>query len=116
MPDEITLVKLADVKLEYRQFCTPDLFLAKDNCRHCFGRGYVGYARAVGADDNEAETVKRRVGREQWCRCLMVDMTELAKRMDDLRAKHLQAHPEDLLTASITPPSQPETEGEYGKA
>ena len=114
---EITLVKLSEVKPEYKQFCTPDLFLAKENCRHCFGRGYVGFARAVGADDNEEETVRKRVGHEQWCRCIMVDMTALAARMDQLREEHLKLHPEDLMTATIQPqPNQPETEGDNAEA
>lgn len=109
-PEELHLVRLADVLPQFRQFCTPDLYLAKESCRHCHGRGYTGIAKIAKADDDAGIT--KQVEVHQWCRCLMVNMNALADRMTALRAEHLKLHPEDMMTAGIMPPPQPTTDSD----
>jgi hypothetical protein len=109
-PQELHLVRLADVLPQFRQFCTPDLYLAKETCRHCWGRGYTGFAKIIEADDEQG--IKKHVEGQQWCKCIMVNMNALADRMTALRAEHLKLHPEDLMTAGIMPPPQPTTDSD----
>ncbi len=94
----MTTVKLSAVASEHRHLCTPDLFLAKENCRHCYGRGYTGFATI--ASSHNGHTVKR-VEPKQWCSCVAVDIDRLAERMTAARNAWLNEHPEDVLGIEV---------------
>ena len=103
---EISLVRLVDVAPEHRALLTPDLFLAKESCRHCHGRGYTGFAEI--AESQDGGETRKRVKGSQWCKCIMVNCTALADRMTRAREAWLVDHPEDLMSIGIMPVPKPD--------
>ena len=96
---EINLVKLDEVKPEYRHLCTPDLFLAKEGCRHCYGRGWTGLRKA----ELKKNGIVTKSMIHEWCRCVMVNMNALADRMTRAREAWLKEHPNDLMKVELAP-------------
>ena len=96
---EIQFVPLVDVAPEHQHLVTPDLLVANQNCKTCYGRGYSNWTRT------------------RYCSCLLVNCTAFADRMTRAREAWLKEHPEDLMTIGITgPQDQPKLEADNGNA